>query len=186
MKKIAISLTLLVLILLGKIVYDAKQAAPKAWIPVLEGTNFEYLDTAVDEALSSVSDASTDLAGNNAVKARESLQQARQRLLALKNYYIPMTKIRQLIYDAARFSDLHQTEKVKENLKTTRSLLLQIASAGSADIEKPVDELLEMIDELIVAVDTQSKEASDKFEALGHRVNLMLLKGALILKEIRF
>jgi len=43
-----------------------------------------------------------------------------------------------------------------------------------------------MIDELMVAMDHRSAEVSDKFEALGHRVNLMLLKGALILEEVEF
>jgi len=186
MKKIVIILTLLVLILLGKIAYDARQAPPKAWIPVLEGTNFEYLDEALDEALNKLEAANISLAGRNTAKAIEELQQTRQSLLALKSYYVPMTEIRQLIYDADRFYDLGQTKKARANLQTARKLLMQIAGAGSTEIDKPVDEVLEMIDELMVAMDHRSAEVSDKFEALGHRVNLMLLKGALILDEVEF
>ena len=53
-------------------------------------------------------------------------------------------------------------------------------------IRGSVNELMVMIDELILSIQESSRAVPAKFAEVGHRVNLMALKGEIILSDVTF
>lgn len=185
MKNLVIILIVLVLLLGGKIIFDAMKTPPQQWKPVLEGTNFEYLDEAIDDALKSADNTGKLIGKLNNRSAEEAMQHTLRELKKLKYYYIPITEVRQLIYDADRLYYLNNSGECLDKLENVRKYLIQISESGKG-LEKPTDEVLSLTDEAVNAVKSKSPDAAEKLEKLGHRVNLMALKGQLILEEVTF
>lgn len=186
MNKSSIILSVIISLLLAKIAYDHVLAPPEPWIPVLEGTTFEYLDLPIMKALNSIKAADEAARSGVVQKTDRNLKIAKRSLLELRYYYRPMTEIRQLIYDADRLFRLGKNDRVIHNLKTARELLFKVAGAGNPRLQKPIDEVLIMLDELTMAVEFNPVQSNKRFSDLGHRLNLMLLKGTLILENAEF
>ncbi len=183
MKKILLILLILGLVVSGKLIFDAAQSPREPWKPVMEESGFEYLDEQVDKAIKHLNDAIEKNNRGQCQKEGEYLQIVLNSLLELKSYYIPMTNIRQLIYDADRLYYLQEVEKAKDKLQRARELLLKMDDSLSNKAAKPVTEAMFMLEELILAIDFSPEKVSEKFNELGHRVNMMVLKGALIINE---
>ncbi len=97
-----------------------------------------------------------------------------------------MTEIRQLIYDADRLYYLKQPGQVKNKLEAAKAKLLAIGDADGVEIKQSVDEVILMIDDLQLSIHQGLASAADKFLKLGAKVNLMALKGELIIGNGRF
>ncbi len=97
-----------------------------------------------------------------------------------------MTEVRQLVYDADRLLFLKKVDKTQEKLKQANKLLTDIANSDGPNLEEPVNKLVLMIDELILSIQESSSTVPKKLRDVGHRVNLMALKGELILTDAKF
>lgn len=166
---------------LGFVVCRLTQKTPEKWIPVLEGTSFVYLNDPVDRAVESLQAANRRIESNQLPDAVEELRMAMDALSRLQFYFIPMTEIRQLVYDADRLFRLGRLSEAKGKLEQAKTLLRQIAGAEHHSLRKPANELILLLDGLLLTLDEDPDNAAAKFQLVGERVNLMLLKGDLVL-----
>ena len=112
----------------------------------------------------------------------------KNKLFELKNYYVPLTAIRQKIYDAERFLKLKKLKKAEDLLNDSKSILKAVdLTAKNSVFDKVVLELESMIDEAILSLDDSSKATTyNKMKTLGEHINLMLSKGDMVLSGIEF
>lgn len=165
---------------------EASQETSKPWIPVLEDTTFVYLSTPVSQALDATTKSLDALDEGDRGESKEALVRAMNLLLELHFYYLPMTEVRQLLYDADRLYYLREVDKAQGKLHGAKRVLVEMASADGPHFQETVNELIAMIDQLIVNIQESSPETLKKFEAVGDRANLMALKGQLILSDVEF
>lgn len=156
------------------------------WIPVLEPTGFEYLDASASRALEEVLAAHGRIGAQDAGGAAESLDRSVDALIKLKRYFIPLTEVRELVYDADRLFYLGETAGAKQKLERAKDRLLGVASLQKATFRNTVEEAVLKIDELLLALSGSRPEAGVLFGEVGHRVNLMVLKGDLVLANVQF
>jgi hypothetical protein len=153
---------------------------------VLEDTDFSYLRDSVSEALTAVRTASSELRAGQEERSAETLERAIDSLLKLRCYYIPMTEVRQLLYDGDRVFYLGHIDKAQQKLKATTELLVDIARSSGPSLDKSMNELILMIDDLLLNIQESSDMVPQKFREVGHKANLMATKGELILSDVEF
>jgi hypothetical protein len=158
----------------------------KPWIPVLEPTGFEYLDASASRALEEVLAAHARIRAQDQEGAAESLDRAVDAMIKLERYFIPLTEVRELVYDADRLFYLGETNGAKQKLEQAKHRLLGVASLQKASFLSAVEEAVLKIDELLLALDGSRPEAGELLGEVGHRVNLMVLKGDLVLANVQF
>lgn len=158
------------------------------WNPIFEDTSFDYLKTNIDQSLSLIDDAYSDLKLDKEVSVQEKLLKAKNRLIELKDYYVPLTTIRQKIYDAERYFKLNDTKKSEKLLKDSKIIIEALEMMMKNKVfDKVMLDLNSMINEVILSLNEDSKKNTyDKMKALGQHLNLMLYKGDLILSGIEF
>jgi hypothetical protein len=100
--------------------------------------------------------------------------------------YLPMTEVRRLVYDADRLYYLKRVEEAKGNLDKAKKLLVQIGHAVDPSLDKVTTEVVLVIEDLTLALDNSPGKVSDIFAKLGERINMMLLKGELVLAGATF
>ncbi len=158
------------------------------WNPIFEETHFDYINTEVERSLALINNALIQVEVNNQPPVRHDLSKARNRLLEIKNYYIPLTTVRQKIYDAERYFKLKNIKKTNELLKNSQSIVASLDSLTKNTVfDKVILELNAMINEVIASLDDDSTfNTYNKMKTLGEHVNLMLYRGDLILSGIEF
>ena len=158
------------------------------WNPIFEETNFDYLKTNIEWSLSLIDDAYSEANKNKEKSIREKLYQAKNRLLEIKDYYVPLTTVRQKIYDAERYLKLNNIKKSEKLLKDSKSIITSLDLMTKNKIfDNVILDLNSMINEAIASLDEDSKlNIYNKMKTLGKHVNLMLLKGDLVLSGIEF
>lgn len=156
------------------------------WIPVLEDAGFSHLNDSVSESVKALKEASDKIQMGEKTESSEAIKRAMNELLKLHFYYLPMTEVRQLVYDADRLFYLKQSDATKNKLKEANNLLLHVAESDGPNLKRSANELIIMIDELILNIQESSRAVPAKFGEVGHRVNLMALKGEIILSDVTF
>jgi len=182
MKKNLIAIFSFVFLLMSIIFNSCSKRPPEPWKPVLEDTSFEYFNEPISEALNAINDASEKINSNQNQDASLQLEQAQQALFKLQHYYVPMTNVRQLIYDADRLYYLKRFEGTNHKLEHARQLLHDIIDSFKPNLTETIDEVILMIDDVMLAIEDAPPTVPEKFAKLGHKVNLMTVKGELILK----
>lgn len=164
---------------------DSAKQGP--WLPVLEPASFNYLEDAVERGVQEIDQAAEELAAGRCEDARGRVLAGRRVLRELGYYFVPMTQVRQLVFDADRFYGLNRFDVAKKNLLQAREVLARIADSGGRPLQKKVVEVEVKIDQLLENI---ARESSDKvpelFEALGHEVNMLAIKGDLVLTGVHF
>ena len=182
MKKTLIVIFSFVLLLMSIITNSCSKRPPEPWKPVLEDTSFEYFNEPISEALNTIKGASEKIDSNQNQDASLLLEQAQQALFKLQHYYVPMTNVRQLIYDADRLYYLKRFDETNHKLELAKKILHDILDSYKPDLTQSIDEIILMIDALLLTIEDAPQTVPDKFAKLGHKVNLMTVKGELILK----
>lgn len=154
-----------------------QEGPPKPWVPVLEQVDYVPLHDVALEAQRHLDRARQTV--QDETSARE-LEQARQALYKLEYYFLPMTEVRQLVYDADRVYFLDRKAAALEKLHGAAALLEKIGVAGGKGVEEAVGQVVEMIDDLERSIGSEPLQVASKMRTLGEKVNLMLLKGELI------
>ena len=164
------------------------QKESEEWNPIFENTSFNYLSTEIARTISIIDEASLDRLEDNGKTLEEKLHQAKDRLLGIMDYYIPMTTVRHKIYDAERYYKLKDIKRSEKLLNDSKSILKTIDSAAENQVfDKVVLELESMIDEVILSLDDKSGSTTySKMKTLGEHINLILEKGDLVLSGIEF
>ena len=183
MKKPLIAIfSVVVVVLLTILIYNSYKRPPEPWKPVLKDTSFEYFNESISEALNTIKDASEKIHSNQDQDASLQLEQAKQALFKLQYYYVPMTNVRQLICDADRLYYLKRFDETNRKLEHARQLLHNIIESFKPNLTKTIDDVILMIDDVMLAIEDAPQTVPEKFAKLGHKVNLMTVKGELILR----
>ena len=179
------SLCLCLGILIGALVHSLwLKDKINPWKPVLEKTSFEYLEYSVENIMKDIQKTEKNLY-NNKEQSDKTLHHTMMLLSILENYYLPITQVRQQIYDADRLLALKEVQKAKNSLIKAENRLSRIETArGSMVIKKAVATLDKMIKEAILIIDGPYDQAAEKLKTAGAEANLMLLKGDLILSGV--
>lgn len=175
-------LTFILLILLGC------QQEKYEWNPIFEETHFDYFKTNIERSLSLIDEVRSEANKNKEESIQEKLYQAKKRLLEIKDYYVPLTTVRQKIYDAERYFKLNNTEKSEKLLKDSKSIITSLDLMTKNNVfDKTILDLNSMINEVLTSLDDDSKiNIYNKIKILGEHVNLMLYRGDLVLSGIEF
>ncbi|MBU2648670.1 hypothetical protein KKI24_28440 [bacterium] len=163
-----------------------KESQP--WNPVFEETSFDYINTEIDRSLVLIDEAYAEAAKSKQPSIQEKLQHAKARLLQIKDYYVPLTTVRQKIYDAERYYQLNNIKKSKSLLEDAKSIVASLeAATTSENFDKVILEIISMINEVMATFDGDSKtNTTRKMKKAGEHINMILLKGDLVLSEINF
>lgn len=166
------------------------------WVPALEATGFSHLKTAGERLQASLSDLHSDLSQGKAEDARQEVENAQKHIRALVYYDIPITEIRQLIYDAGRLHALNRHDATLEHLNRADHLLGEIQTHGNTSLHQALQEPRVMIEKLRQTLEQERQTTSTKylielshsaaaqFSDLGHKVNMMAVKGDLIISGV--
>lgn len=195
MKHISVALTCALLILTG---CQDNAIEWGAWVPALEDTGFSHLKTAGERLQASLSELQSDLSQGNVEEARQEVEKAQKHIRALVYYEIPITEVRQLVYDAGRLHALNRHDATPEHLNRADLLLGEIESHGSTSLHQAQQEPRVMIEKLRETLEQERQTTSTKylvelshsaaaqFSDLGHKVNMMVVKGDIILAVVEF
>ena len=168
---------LIIAILLSTISCETKQ---EPWKPILEETGFEYLETTLSQALAEIDTLENNLELDHDSDNYNSLINAKKALIGLKAYYVPLTVVRQLVYDADRFFYMKNNVDAEKNLKKAKKIIEHMDSFfKSDDFDKVFEELIVMIDTCRMQMDNPPDQKFKSLENLGNKINLMLVKGEL-------
>nr|WP_319492992.1 hypothetical protein [uncultured Desulfobacter sp.] len=175
-KKLLITFVLLML--------SGCQPQERDWNPIFKDTHFNYFNTRIEESLALVD----ELAVSPEESRQEKLALIRQQLLKLKDYYVPVTTLRQEVYDAERYLKIKDIGKAKELLRRGRSTVTSLlGNTDKSVFDKVVLDLTAMIDETLFSLDHKDVDtAYARLKALGAHVNQMLYKGELVLSGTEF
>lgn len=156
------------------------------WNPIFEDTSFNYLKTNVERSLSMVDDAYSEAKYSNEASIQEKLLKAKNRLIELKDYYIPLTTVRQKIYDAERYLKLNATNDSMKQLIDSKTIIESLGMMTKNTVfDKVLLDLNSMIDEVIISLrDDAKRNTYNRMKTLGEHLNLMLYRGDLILSGI--
>lgn len=158
------------------------------WNPIFEETNFDYFKTNIELSLSLIDDAYSAANKNKEEFIQEKLYQVKNRLLKIKDYYIPLTTVRQKIYDAERYFKLNNIKETEKLLNDSKSIIRSLdLTTKNKVFDKVILDLNSMINEVITSLDEDSKINNyNKMKTLGEHINLMLYRGDLVLSAIEF
>ncbi len=168
------------------------------WIPALEDTGFTHLKTTGESLEVSLKNLRANMDKEQWPEARQSLAEAEEKVRTLLYYDIPITEVRQLIYDAGRFHALDRHDETLEYLNRADKLLGDIGKHGNPSLREAIqtprlmiEKLREVLDQEHLATSTKyrveiSHSVAEQFSALGHKVNMMAIKGGLLLYGTNF
>jgi hypothetical protein len=180
----------MLLIILGLVLgilfgYKFPRKSPEPWKPILETSSFDYLDDVVDNALTKMRESAGPDVNDRTVESKPAIHHVEQSLFKLKYYYLPITEVRQLIFDADRLFYLGQQDEAYQKLAGAKEVVESIARSDVLSAQKPLLELGSLLDELMISMSKNSPEIPEQFHEVGHRVNMMAYKGELIISGVK-
>jgi hypothetical protein len=152
----------------------------------MEETGFSYLEETARRIREAHQQAQQDLAEGRTDDARVSLQRAAEAAAVLVFYDIPITEVRQLVYDAGRLYALDRHQQAERKLDRAAGLMQQMAKNDGPALLREATEVFLQIKDLLLAMEVNPASVPEKFKALGHKVNLMALKSGLVLSGTHF
>ena len=173
--------------------------APRgSWVPEMEQTDFEYLRDAGERIKKDLQAVREHLSEGRTDNALASLAKAQDATKVLVYYGIPMTEVRQLIYDASRFHALERLKESVAHIDKAEEVLNEISQHGNTPILDMLKEPHAMVDELQSLLEKEYKmsttreqdivslKVAEKFQELGHKINMMALKSDIVLSGVYF
>jgi hypothetical protein len=127
-----------------------------------------------------VREARETLSGED-TPSREHLDEAEAALLRLQSYYLPLLEARQRTSNARQLAVHGDLRRAEEQLGLVETTLLDLAREGGGDMSRQVAEPLDLLEEARLALTQASPDAPARLAALTERLELLLLKGDLVL-----
>ncbi len=155
---------------------------PEKWKPVLEKTDFNYLDYSVENVIKEIRKIRDEIQKKNSSVPDQTLNHTMSLLMQLEYYYLPITEARQLIYDADRLVSMHRTDDARVKLIQAQNRLARVEKIKkNYAIKESIAKLDTLIKKAVLEIDGPYRESAARLEAAGAEANLMLLKGELVL-----
>jgi hypothetical protein len=140
-----------------------------------------FLESEVERALHALREAREGLPAQN-MDAAESLDQAEASLLRLQGYYLPLLEARLRASNAHQLAAGGDLSRAEDELALVEKTLLSVARTGGTEMGREVRDPLNLLEEARVALTESSPEAPARLENLAEHLELMLLKGDLVLE----
>lgn len=154
--------------------------------PVMEEIGFSYLEETGTRIRTFQQQALQDLAAHRIEEASDAMKKAMDESAVLLFYDIPITEIRQLVFDAGRLYVIHGPKPASANLDRAAALMQRIADRGGPGLSAEMDEGLLLTEDLLLALNENSSSVVKKFETLSHKVNMLAMKSDLVLSGEHF
>lgn len=174
------------LVLLSLLGCQQRHQEETSWNPVLEPTDFIYLDDTLARGLEQIELTQEHIHAGDRDATRQNLLACRRSLLELRHYFVPLTQVRQLVYDAGRLYALHRVDAARANLLQAGKVMAEVGNSADGPLQKTTGEVEIMIDRLLLALDQSPGDVPELLESLGHKINMLALKGDLVLAGVRF
>lgn len=139
-----------------------------------------FLESEVERALRSLREARHALPAESS-DADEALAEAESALVRLQSYYLPLLEARQRASNVRQLVASGELTAAKGELGHIEKTLLNLARSGGEDLGRQVEEPLDLLEAARVAVARSSPDAPARVDDLAERLELMLLKGDLVL-----
>ena len=139
-----------------------------------------FLTAEVDRAVEALHVAREALPVDG-VRANEALGEAEAALLRLQSYYLPLLEARQRASNARQLAANGDLGRAEAELGHIEATLLSLARTLGGEMGKQVEEPLALLEDARVTLARSSPEAPARLEQLAERLELMLLKGELVL-----
>ena len=159
----------------------ACQSIEPSCATALTSPRVSFLGSEVERALHSVREARESLPSQGE-SARESLDQAEASLLRLQGYYLPLLEARLRASNAHQLAAGGDLSRAEDELALVEKTLLSVARTGGTEMGREVRDPLNLLEEARVALTESSPEAPARLEDLAEHLELMLLKGDLVLE----
>lgn len=153
---------------------------PKGWTPVLEETSTVFLETETSRLAGHVEAALVNLR-NDPEEAEAALREASASLKHLRSYYLPLFQAREQAYNAYRYLFLGDDTRCVEELGKIRETLDGMVGAVEGGALLELTSLAEMVADARIAALAEPKEAAPMLESLARRLDMVVLKGSLII-----
>lgn len=153
---------------------------PKGWTPVLEETSTVFLETETSRLAGHVEAALVNLR-NDPEQAEVALREASASLEHLQAYYLPLFQARERAYNAYRYLFLGDTTRCVEELGRIRETFDGMVGSVDGGALSELTSLAEMVADARIAALAEPKEAGPMLESLARRLDLVVLKGSLII-----
>jgi hypothetical protein len=148
--------------------------------PVIVDPEVPFLDSEVDRALSSLQQAHESLPAGDA-PARQYLEEAEAALLRLQSYYLPLLEARQRASNARLLAVHGELGRAEDQLGLVEATLVDLGRTGAGDMSRQVGEPLDLVEDARLALTRASPDAPARLAELTEKLELLLLKGDLIL-----
>jgi hypothetical protein len=152
------------------------------WPRLVPSPAAPFLSAEVATALDALREGRTALPPD-AAAGREALDEADAALSRLKTFYLPVLEASRRAYNAHQLAALGDTERAQGELDRIETILLAAAEAGPLEVARELEEPLDSLEEARVSLASASPETPQRFEWLAERLELILLKGELVLKQ---
>ncbi len=173
-------------VLIGAVsMYKLSPHQYEAWQPVIEDTRFDYLQDILKPAVPAA-DSLEKIIRRKAPEAASAATRVQTTCAKLTDYYIPLTEVRQLIFDADRFYYLKEKERALANLRQAIRLMEQLETSRHPQMAEALNALILLVKKVALNLENDAPELNESFRQAGHRVNMMLYKGELILSDEQF
>ncbi len=140
-----------------------------------------FLESEVERALLSLREARDSLTASDRDEARTALDEAETALSRLQAYYLPLLEARLRASNAHQLAASGDLRGAEDELGQIEEALLGVARTGGGDMGREVRDPLDLLEDARVALAESSPEAPARLEDLAERLELMLLKGDLVL-----
>ncbi|MCG6925658.1 MAG: hypothetical protein LJF30_10135 [Acidobacteria bacterium] len=140
-----------------------------------------FLSSEVDRALKALREA-RDTLPPGGVDSGESLDRAEDALLRLQGYYLPLLEARLRASNAHQLAASGDLGRAEDELARIEETLLSLARTGGPEMGREVRSPLDLLEEARVALTESSPESPARIQTLAERLELLLLKGDLVLK----
>ncbi len=171
------------LIIGGVFVYLLIAARPVVWNTPQNHPDSSHISESVENAIHNIKAAETMIRSSRGSADNEKYQQSIELMVRLREYYIPMTEVRHLVYEADRLYRLKKYTDAEKKLSCAKTRLESISRAGGKVLQKASRDLMLQIDTLIIETKTPGPSTLHMFSELGRHVNLMVLRGELLLSD---
>jgi hypothetical protein len=139
-----------------------------------------FLDSEVERALTSLREA-REAVSRDDTQARKQLDEAEAALIRLQSYYLPLLEARQRASNARQLAVHGDLRRAEDELGLVEATLLDLARTGGGDMSRQVAEPLDLIEGARLALTQASPDAPARLADLTERLELLLLKGDLVL-----
>jgi hypothetical protein len=153
----------------------------ECWEPAPEDISTRVLQAEADRVMSHLRAAEARLR-SGPDEAKEELGLAEEALGDLSSYYLPLFEARARSHNAYRFYSLGDKGRAANELERIEGTLLTVSQSEAHQLTHELQRPLEIATDARAAILGGLEDAPELLEQLAVQLNLMLLKGELVLR----